>query len=63
MRIARAVNIVSGNVAFILNFDGRDRKAGVFTRVPTYEFLFCFLGRKCLYRIVQTHRREALEGM
>ena len=24
--------------------------------MPTYEFLFYFLGRKCLYRIVQTNR-------
>ena len=28
--------------------------------MPTYEFLFCSLGRKCLYRIVQTNRRETL---
>ena len=45
-----------GKLAFILNFEWS-------SRVPTYEFLFYFLGRKCLYRIVQTNRREALEGM
>ena len=28
--------------------------------MPTYEFLFCSLGTKCLYRIVQIHRRETL---
>ena len=45
-----------GKLAFILNLEWS-------SRVPTYEFLFCFLGRKCLYRIVQIHRREALEGV
>ena len=45
-----------GKLASILNLEWS-------SRVPTYEFLFCFSGRKCLYRIVQIHRREALEGV